>query len=76
MEWRGSRGVQRALYVLSFLAFPAGLVIGAVLMMQPDDESKRAGMACLVCAAIGLVVLGCLYALSELPFINWLPDQS
>jgi hypothetical protein len=65
MEWRGNRRVQRALCVLSLLAFPAGLVIGAVLVMQPDDESKRVGMACLVCAGIGLIVLGGLWALSD-----------
>lgn len=49
-------GTRAALYILSFLIFIAGIILGVVYLTKGDDESKDVGKMCLILAIIGMVI--------------------
>jgi hypothetical protein len=48
-------GVKIVLYLLSFLIWFVGVVIGVVYYTKPDAESKQFGQMCIILAILGLV---------------------
>lgn len=51
-----SDGLKIVFYILSFLIWIVGLVIGLVYYSKPDPESKHVGKMCLLFAAISVAV--------------------
>ena len=51
-----SEGVKVILYILSFLIWIVGIIIGVIYYTKPDQESKEFGKMCLILAVLGLVV--------------------
>jgi len=51
-----SDGVKVILYVISFLIWFVGIIIGAVYYTKPDAESKEFGRMCLLLAAMGAIL--------------------
>ena len=49
-----SEGTRIAFYILSFLIWIAGLVIGLIYYTKPDPESKHVGKMCLLFTALGV----------------------
>jgi len=51
-----SDGIKILFYILSFLIFIVGLIIGLVYYTKDDPESKEVGKMCLILAAVGVLV--------------------
>lgn len=51
-----SEGMKILLYILSFLFFIVGIIVGVIYYTKPDAESKNFGKMCIVLAVLGLVV--------------------
>ena len=51
-----SEGIKIVFYILSFLIWIVGLIIGLVYYTKDDPESKEVGKMCLILAAIGVIV--------------------
>ena len=51
-----SDGLKIVFYILSFLFFIIGLIIGLVYYTKSDPESKEVGKMCIILGVIGMVV--------------------
>ena len=49
-------------YILSFLFWIVGIIIGVIYYTKPDPESKHVGKMCIILAVISLVLIGICYA--------------
>jgi len=44
------------LYILSFLIWLVGIIVGIVIYTRGDPESKHVGMTCLILGILGVVL--------------------
>lgn len=51
-----SEGMKILFYILSFLFFIVGIIIGVIYYTKPDPESKHVGKMCIILAVIGVVI--------------------
>src|SRR5512137_1697216 len=51
-----SEGMKILFYILSFLFFIVGIIIGVIYYTKPDPESKHVGKMCIILAVLGVVV--------------------
>jgi len=58
-----SDGMKILFYILSFLIFIVGIIIGVVYYSKSDPESKHVGKMCIILAVVGgLVIVLCVLA--------------
>jgi membrane protein YdbS with pleckstrin-like domain len=50
-----SEGMKILFYILSFLFWLIGIIIGAIYYSKPDPESKHVGKMCIILAVVGVV---------------------
>jgi len=60
-----SEGMKILFYILSFLIFIVGIIIGVIYYTKPDPESKHVGKMCIILAVVGALI-GVLCALAAL----------
>jgi len=51
-----SEGMKILFYILSFLIFIVGIIIGVIYYTKPDPESKHVGKMCIILAVVGVLV--------------------
>jgi len=51
-----SEGMKILFYILSFLIFIVGIIIGVIYYSKPDPESKNVGKMCIILAIVGVLV--------------------
>lgn len=51
-----SEGMKILFYILSFLIFIVGIIIGVIYYTKPDPESKHVGKMCIILAVAGILV--------------------
>jgi predicted nucleic acid-binding Zn ribbon protein len=51
-----SDGMKILFYILSFLIFIVGIIIGVIYYTKPDPESKHVGKMCIILAVVGALV--------------------
>lgn len=51
-----SEGMKILFYILSFLFFIVGIIIGVIYYTKPDPESKHVGKMCIILAVVGVLV--------------------
>jgi len=51
-----SDGMKILFYILSFLIFIVGIIIGVIYYSKPDPESKHVGKMCIILAVVGALV--------------------
>jgi hypothetical protein len=44
-------------YILSFLFFPLGIVLGIIYMQKPEPEAKAFGKNCLIAGIVAFILL-------------------
>ena len=66
-----SEGLKIAFYILSFLFWIVGLVIGLIYYSRPEPDSKHVGKMCLLFTALGAAVEIGLSFLLWLALLSW-----
>lgn len=56
-------GLKYVFYILSFLIWPLGIILGIVLLISDDPEKKHVGKNCILIAVIFLIIECVLYFL-------------
>jgi len=56
-----SEGMKILFYILSFLFWIVGIIIGVIYYTKPDPESKHVGKMCIILAVLSLVLVGICY---------------
>jgi predicted nucleic acid-binding Zn ribbon protein len=51
-----SDGMKILFYILSFLIFIVGIIIGVIYYTKPDPESKHVGKMCIILAVVGALI--------------------
>jgi len=51
-----SEGMKILFYILSFLIFIVGIIIGVIYYTKSDPESKHVGKMCIILAIVGVLV--------------------
>ena len=51
-----SEGMKILFYILSFLIFIVGIIIGVIYYTKPDPESKHVGKMCIILAVLGVLI--------------------
>ncbi|MBU0624397.1 MAG: hypothetical protein KJ672_06075 [Candidatus Thermoplasmatota archaeon] len=51
-----SEGMKILFYILSFLIFIVGIIIGVIYYTKPDPESKHVGKMCIILAVVGALI--------------------
>jgi membrane protein YdbS with pleckstrin-like domain len=51
-----SDGMKILFYILSFVIFIVGIIIGVIYYSKPDPESKHVGKMCIILAIVGVLV--------------------
>jgi hypothetical protein len=66
-----SDGLKIVFYILSFLFWIVGLVIGLIYYSKPDPESKHVGKMCLLFAALSVAVTVGLSFILWVTLLSW-----
>ena len=65
-----SDGMKILFYILSFLFFIVGIIIGVIYYSKPDPESKHVGKMCIILAVLGVVIgIVCVVGLAGLSLL-------
>ncbi len=64
-------GTKIVFYILSFLIWIAGVIIGVIYYSKPDEESKHVGRMCLLLAAVSVGLSVGLSFVLWLTFLSW-----
>jgi flagellar biogenesis protein FliO len=51
-----SEGMKILFYILSFLIFIVGIIIGVIYYTKSDPESKHVGKMCIILAIVGVLI--------------------
>jgi len=57
----GMGGMKYVFYILSFLIWPLGILLGIILLISDDPEKKHVGKNCILIAVIMLILVCVLY---------------